>query len=241
MTRSAPCRGPMCAIAGIFQLDRPLTADLRQAARAMTVIGILLATAACGTADPATVKADAIRRGDALMVQQKHGEAVAAYLLAVEIDPRDGDLRLRLAKAHQSAHQWEDASRQFITAAELLPGNWDLQLEAVRWMLLLFRYSDAAHRSSALLKSKPDDPELLVLLGTAKARLRYFDMPTMVSSPFMSALEIRDSNDASYWRRDCWRATDRHKIFSGWKPRMWSQRTMSLPSFSGNADAGGWR
>jgi tetratricopeptide (TPR) repeat protein len=166
----------MCAIAGIFQLDRPLTADLRQAARAMTVIGILLATAACGTADPATVKADAIQRGDALMVKQNHGEAVAAYLLAVEIDPRDGDLRLRLAKAHQSAHQWEDASRQFITAAELLPGNWDLQLEAVRWMLLLFRYSDAAHRSSALLKSKPDDPELLVLLGTAKARLRYFDM-----------------------------------------------------------------
>jgi tetratricopeptide (TPR) repeat protein len=135
-------------------------------------IGLFLSTAACGSDDPAVVKADAIRHGDALMTQKQFGDAASAYLIAVQIDPRNAELRLKLAKAHEAAEQWEDASRQYITVAELRPDDWSLQIQAIRWMLALSRFTDAADRARALLKSKPDDGEVLVLLGCAKARLR---------------------------------------------------------------------
>ena len=150
---------------------------------AAVILAVILAGPACGAEDPAVVKADAIRRGDALAEQQKHAEAAAAYQVAVQLEPHNAELRLKLAKAHQGAQQWEEASKQFITVAELRPQDWNAQVDAVRWMLGLSRFTDAAARASALLKTRQDDPDLLVLLGSAKAWLRFPAMGVMDLEP----------------------------------------------------------
>ena len=149
---------------------RPLLRGL-----ALAALVALGGSAACGSDDPATVKADAIRRADALMEKRQYTEAAEAYQAAVDVDPRDGALRVRLARAHQGAQQWEAASRHLISASELLPADWNLQLEAVRAMLGMSRFTDAADRMEALLTTKPEDPELLVLLATAIAREKFYD------------------------------------------------------------------
>ncbi len=72
-------------------------------------------------------------------------------------------------------------ARSNIAAADRLPDRWSVQLNAVTWMLAMSRFSDAVSRALDLLQLKPDDPELLVLFGTAKARLR---------NPLMALVEI---------------------------------------------------
>ena len=73
---------------------------------------VLALAAACHSADPAVLKADAIRRGDDLVQQKQYAEAVSAYQDAVKNDPKDAGLRLKLAAAHRLANQWAAAAHE---------------------------------------------------------------------------------------------------------------------------------
>lgn len=150
-----------------------MRASLRTNALLASVLVVFLA--GCSS-NPAETKAEAVRQGDASMEQKKYGDAVRAYQAAVAVDPEDGQLRLKLARALQGNQSWDLAARQFITAAEKLPNDWDAQLEGINWMLGLSRFFDAGERISALLQQKRDDPRLLMLLGVAKAEFRYPEM-----------------------------------------------------------------
>src|SRR5262245_38868319 len=77
--------------------------------------------AACNSADPAFVKADAIRRGDDLVQKQQYAKAISAYQEAVKNDPKDAGLRLKLAAAYRLANQWSEAAHEAIAVADLQP------------------------------------------------------------------------------------------------------------------------
>lgn len=135
------------------------------------VLALALLSSACAGKTPQISMEEAIKQGDEAMSQKKFGAAVSAYETAVALGGR-GEVRVKLAYALRGAQRWDPAARQFITASEEVPDNWDYQVEAVEWMLSLLRYYDATVRATTLLAQKPDDPRLLMYVGLAKAQLK---------------------------------------------------------------------
>jgi tetratricopeptide (TPR) repeat protein len=112
-----------------------------------------------------------MRRGDEFVSQQKDREAIAAYRAALEVDPLDGRARVKLAQAFYRTEQWAAAAVEGIRAADLLPGDRATALFGVSMLLSNSRFSEAAERSSALLRTNPSDVDALVLNANAIARL----------------------------------------------------------------------
>jgi tetratricopeptide (TPR) repeat protein len=139
--------------------------------RLMGLALVLTITAACNSANPADVKADAIRRGDDLVGKKHYAEAVSAYQIAVKSDPKDAELRLKLAAAHRLANQLVEAIREAIIAADLQPGNPEVQMLAAGGLIMEGQFVDASDRISRVLKSDPDNAGALVLFANANAQL----------------------------------------------------------------------
>ncbi len=125
----------------------------------------------CKREDPQVARAANERQGDDLAAAEKFGQAVDAYQRAVNAAPDDGLLRVKLAKAHEQAGQWTSAADQAMRAADVLPNDYDAQFLAARLILGQSRFDDSLKITTRLLRQRPDDPELLVLWGTATARL----------------------------------------------------------------------
>lgn len=131
----------------------------------------LVTAGACGAGDPASVKADAVRRADTLVGKNQDRDAIRAYLAAIDADPRDGEIRLKVAKAYMRTGQWGEAAAQAIRASDLLPGNREARLLGLSMMLSSGRYVDAAEGSVILLRENADDVDALILRGNATARM----------------------------------------------------------------------
>jgi tetratricopeptide (TPR) repeat protein len=132
-------------------------------------LSVALFAAACRTPPPSP--AEAIRQGDELAGKKDYRQAIAAYRIAVEGDPTDGAARLKLANAYVSAGQWADAAPEAIRAADLLPNDSSAQLLAISMLLAQKQFMDAASRAALRLEQDPNNADLLVLFGNAKARL----------------------------------------------------------------------
>ena len=140
--------------------------------RAIVLISLSLALGACRTTAPEVSTQEAVRRGDEAIKKNEYVQAINAYRIAVQNEPRNGELRLKLASAHRGAAQWGNAVREAIAASDLLPGNREAQLLAIEGMTGTQRVVDALDRLQPLMKQSPDDPRLLVLYGNARAQLR---------------------------------------------------------------------
>ena len=109
---------------------------------------VLAMAAACHSPEPVVLKADAIRRGDDLVRQQRYVEAASAYQDAVKQDPADAGLRLKLADAHRRANQWADFVSEATIAADLQPDNREAQMQAVAGLISESAFDAAADRIS---------------------------------------------------------------------------------------------
>jgi tetratricopeptide (TPR) repeat protein len=147
--------------------SRTVTTRLAGVALALALAG------ACHSPDPATAKADAIGRGDAFLRKQQYSQAISAYQVAAKADPKDGEVRLKLADAYRRAERWSEATLEAIGAADLLPDNKDAQVQAVEASVVIGRFVDAIDRVRPILQKTPDDPRALVLFANATAHLRY--------------------------------------------------------------------
>ena len=126
---------------------------------------------ACRFTDPSVKEADAIRRGDELLAKKQYNEAIAAYEAAVANDPKDGVARLKLASTYQRVGRWAEAIHEGVRAADLLPDNPDAQRLGIWSLLSQQQFVDAVDRTSVMLQSDPNSPDLLVLYANARARL----------------------------------------------------------------------
>lgn len=144
---------------------------LRAAAVIAPLLAVALGLAACRAPDPAALKQQAIQRGDELAGAKKFAEAAVAYRQAVDAAPEDGPLRLKLARALEGAAQWTPAANQAMRAADLMPTDYDARFLAARLILGQNRFEDALRLLEALAKERPDDAGVLMLRGTAKAKL----------------------------------------------------------------------
>src|SRR6185503_13368571 len=81
---------------------------------------ILLATTSCSK-DPEVAKREYVRSGDAYVAKKQYREAIVEYRNAVQQDPRFGEARSKLAEAYFQVGDIENAFREYIRAADLLP------------------------------------------------------------------------------------------------------------------------
>jgi len=143
--------------------------------RVRTVVGaVALAgavAAGCSSPDKTKLKADALRHGDEFVAQHQLDKAAGQYRQAVGLDTQDGEARVKLARVLEELHQDKEAGQQFIAAADLRPGDRDVQIKAVTWLIALGRTEEGMDRARRMLESDPDNPRLLILFGDANARL----------------------------------------------------------------------
>src|SRR5687767_3383527 len=73
--------------------------------------------------DPETRKASYMASGDRYLADSKLREAVVEYRNAVQVDPRFGLARLRLAETYAKLGDINKAFAEYIRAADLLPND----------------------------------------------------------------------------------------------------------------------
>src|SRR5262249_28379213 len=97
--------------------------------RAWYVLGCVAVIATIGCrrqADPT----QHLKRGAQHLQQQQFSAAIIELRLALQIDPRLGEARLKLGDAYALSGSSVDALREYVRAADLLPNRPDAQLKA---------------------------------------------------------------------------------------------------------------
>lgn len=131
---------------------------------------LIVATVAGGCAkDPEVAKREFLQSGDAYAAAGQHEEAVIEYRNALQQDPRFGAAQLKLAESYWAAGDRLSAAPAFVRAADLLPGDLDLQVRAGNMLLVSRRYEDAVGRADKALAVQPDHAGALVLRANGLA------------------------------------------------------------------------
>jgi putative PEP-CTERM system TPR-repeat lipoprotein len=125
--------------------------------------------------DAEATKRAYLTSGDEYVRQKNYGAAIVEYRNALRQDQMFGQARSRLAKAYAASGDLARAYREAVRAADLLPADGAVQLEAVRYLLATGQFEDAATRAQRVLARQPDHVEAHVLYGAARAGLRDFD------------------------------------------------------------------
>src|SRR5262249_33275246 len=90
--------------------------------KAILLVILALAVASC-TRDHEKVKRQYVEKGDKLVSQKKYAEAVLQYRNAVAIDRRFGEARFKLAGAYADSGDMNNALREYVRAADLMPND----------------------------------------------------------------------------------------------------------------------
>jgi tetratricopeptide (TPR) repeat protein len=137
-------------------------------------VAILVVTTGCSK-DPEVAKREYVRSGDAFVAKKQYKEAVIEYRNAVQQDSRFGEARAKLADAYFQAGDVENAFREYIRAADLLPNDVTAQLKAGEMLLIGKRYEDAKARADVALARVPQNVDAQILKANALAGLNNVD------------------------------------------------------------------
>ena len=102
---------------------------IRQALRSSLLCAFVLAAASCAR-DAQTLKREHLDRGNRLIADRKPFDAIIEYRIAAQIDPASGEVRKKLGQAYLEVQDNAHALDEFVRAADLLPGDVDVQLTA---------------------------------------------------------------------------------------------------------------
>ena len=141
---------------------------------AIATFGCLAATGACRQ-DPEVAKREYMRSGDQYAAQRKYREAVIQYRNAVQRDSMFGAARLKLAEAYEHLGDVNNARAEYARAADLLPGNPDVQVRTASYLLLARQFEDAEARADKALAVAPNNVEAQIVKGNALAGLKDLD------------------------------------------------------------------
>jgi tetratricopeptide (TPR) repeat protein len=110
--------------------------------------------------------------GDRLVAQKNYSEAIIQYRNAVAKDPSFGEARFKLASAYESTGDLRNSLREFVRAADLMPGNAQAQIRAGRLLGASGQFAEAKARAAAALSVEPRNVEALIVLGNALAGMK---------------------------------------------------------------------
>src|ERR1700704_3206647 len=103
----------------------------------LSLVAISLAACSKQNAD------DHFRKANDYVSQSLVKEAVIEYRSAIQIEPRRGDIRLKLADALMLVPDTAAALREYVRAADLLPSDPSAQIKAGSLLLLAGAFEDA--------------------------------------------------------------------------------------------------
>ena len=141
----------------------------------LTALLSVTVTALACTADPAVLKQQYLDSGNQYFDQEKYAEAIIEYRNAIKIDATFGPARKQLAESYARAGNARGAFEEFIRAADLLPTDVQVQLNAGNLLLVARKPEEALARADAALKVDPKNINALVLRGNALAGLSSFE------------------------------------------------------------------
>lgn len=132
----------------------------------------LVAATACSRASSENPEA----QGDRLFAQKRFRPAAQAYGEALRLTPDRPEVREKLGRALAGA-------RDFVRAAEMLPDDVDIEIEAARLELKNSRFDDAATRLTRLTAAAPTNALALTLSANATAHLALSFWPLTIIVP----------------------------------------------------------
>ena len=113
-----------------------------------------------------------MRAGDEALKRADYKAAAAAYGRAAAAGSPDGRLLAKQASALADAWNFADATDPARRAAELLPGDTEVQLLAARVLLIARAFDEVVDRMSALVAAEPGNVDAFIALGNAAAGLQ---------------------------------------------------------------------
>jgi tetratricopeptide (TPR) repeat protein len=155
--------------ASSLSVDHPRRSSLLAA-----ILGVAIVAAACA-ADPAVKKQHYLESGNQFFDKGQYAEAIVEYRNAIDIDATFGPARKRLAESYARTGNDRGAFGEFIRAADLLPTDVAVQLNAGNLLLAARKPEEALARAEAALKVQPQNIDALVLRGNALSGLSSFD------------------------------------------------------------------
>ena len=129
-----------------------LPLSMRQICHPIAVIAVALcglAIAGC-TSDPATRKQAYYASGNKYFTEQKFAEARIEYQNAIEIDPKFAEARRKLGETYARLGDPNNAMREYVRAADLLPDDIEVQLQAGSYLLAANRAEEAKVRAETV-------------------------------------------------------------------------------------------
>jgi tetratricopeptide (TPR) repeat protein len=158
------------------------------------IVLVCLAATGCSR-DPKVAKEGYLKAGDNYLAEGKGAEASVEYRKAVQVDPQDGNLRLKLAEAYVKSGQGPLGALEFIRAADVLVDRVDVQVKAGSILLLGGRFDDAKVRAEKALAIAPLDVTSQILLANALAGLK--DLNAAVAE-IEEAIKLEPERAATY-------------------------------------------
>jgi putative PEP-CTERM system TPR-repeat lipoprotein len=145
--------------------------------RQAVVVGlcVVVSVAFVGCADKAEQKRKAVVSADVYAAAGKLDEAIIEYRRAIQFDPKDGQVRLRLSQTYVKAGAMSDGLREMYRASDLRPDDTDLQIVIGNFLLSYDRFDEAKARADRVLQLQPTNVKAHLLRGRALARLKDLD------------------------------------------------------------------
>src|SRR5207253_1742600 len=137
----------------------------------LAAVFVSIALGACSTDPNARKRAD-VAKGDQYVAQQQYPEAIIEYRKAIQIDPKFGEGRLKLAAAYAAVGDGPGALKEYARAADLLPDDSDAQIKAGTFMLLASQFREAQALASRVLAKNPKNVNAQILFANALAGLK---------------------------------------------------------------------
>jgi len=102
-------------------------------------------------------------------------EAILQYRLAVQADPKRGDIRLKLSDAYLRQREGSAALKEAVNAADLLPKDIGAQIRVGNLWLMAGSFDEAQNAGTKALAIDAHNPDALILMGNALAGLKKLD------------------------------------------------------------------
>jgi tetratricopeptide (TPR) repeat protein len=122
-------------------------------------------------ASPEEKKARYLAAADGHMAAKRYREAILEYRNAIKVDARFGEARFKLAQAYEQT-QNEQAIREYLRAADLLPDRADVQVKAAAILLAGQQHERARTHADLAIKADPGHVEAQIIRAYALAGLK---------------------------------------------------------------------
>ena len=130
------------------------------------------ALVALGCSNAEQSKQQHFQRGQNLAAQGKYSEAILEYRNALKVDAMFGEAHQKLAEAYLQVGNPQQAAKEFVRAADVMPQRADVQTTVAAMMLAGQDFPSAKKYAQAALTANPKSVDAQIVLANALAGLK---------------------------------------------------------------------